>query len=170
MIWNHWPVSLIPCQGKSPLYPDRLTHSALAAADNAVEYGNMVMYGFADGTIDSLIPLAKSWCYPPSLTDVIGCASQGYDKAQRAYMLMADASTISFKLKGFEGSPIVNPCFVTKNRGESNAELRLNGKKVEHGKDFRYGHSYGPEGTDLIVWLKRETTKPITVSLGSVGH
>jgi hypothetical protein len=68
MTWNHWPVSFITSQGKSSLFPDRVTHSAsIGAADDAVDHGNMAMYGFTNKPIEDLIPLVKSWNNPPSI-------------------------------------------------------------------------------------------------------
>jgi hypothetical protein len=58
--------------------------------------------------------------------------------------------------------------FVIKGWGESDVKLEIDGKEVERGKNFRFGHRNTLEGTDLIVWLKTESTQPIKFSLSSV--
>ncbi len=39
------------------------------------------------------------------------------------------------------------------------------GKRISCGSNFRYGHRRGPEGTNLIVWIKKESIKPAGNSL-----
>ncbi len=126
------------------------------------------MEGMSKKSAKELVPLAKSWLQPAKLEAKSGCSSQGYDRAQRAYMLTAKGSTISVRIKASEKSPVVNPAFVVKNWGDANAALQLNGKKVKRGKDFRVGHRGKLDGTDLIVWFEAESTKPVEVSLSAV--
>ncbi len=171
MTWNHWPVSVIPSQGRSSLFPDRLTHSALAAADNAIDHGNMGMYGFTNKPISALLPLAKSWCNPPALTGTVGCTTRGYNKVQRAYVLEAEFASMSFTLNGSGNSPIVNPCFVVKGWGSNDkASLELNGKDVPPGRNFRQGIVRDTDGEQmLVVWIKADSEKPMEVSISEVG-
>ena len=63
----------------------------------------------------------------------------------------------------------MNPAFVIKNWGKSDVELKVDGKKINHGKDFRFGHRRTLEGTDLIVWFKAESEKPLKVTISSAG-
>ncbi len=37
--------------------------------------------------------------------------------------------------------------------------LRIDGKDIPRGKDFRFGHNKTLEGTDLIVWAKTQGDK-----------
>ncbi|MHC4345153.1 MAG: hypothetical protein ACYSUP_10755 [Planctomycetota bacterium] len=64
-----------------------------------------------------------------------------------------------------EDSPLVNPAFVVRNWGEKKARFQINGKTVERGKNFRYGHRHTLEGTDLIVWIKLESTQQVELSI-----
>ncbi len=141
MTWNHWPVAFINSQGKSSLFPTRITHSALCAADNAVDHGNMAMYGFTNGAVSKLVPLVKSWNNPAKVSKTAGCQSQGYDKVQRAFVLVADDDQITFEINATADAPLVNPCFVIKNieSRKSKAALEIDGKKIFVGKDFRQG-------------------------------
>lgn len=171
MTWNHWPVAMITSQGKRSLFPDRVTHSALCAADNAVDHGNMAMYGFTDKPIAALFDLVKSWCNPPAVGQTEGCQSTGYDKEQRAYVLELTSDDLSFRLEVSKESPVVNPCFVIKNwNSKSLARLELNGNKIEQGKAFRQGIVYDTDGTrTLVVWTKITSTEPIGVSINPIS-
>ena len=171
MTWNHWPVAMIASQGKSSLFPDRVTHSALCAADNAIDHGNMAMYGFTDKPITALFDLVKSWCNPPSVKKTEGCQSKDYDKAQRAYILNSTSDDLSFRLEASKESPVVNPCFVIKNwNSKSLAHLELNGKKIEQGKTLRQGIVYDTDGTrTLVVWAKIASTEPMRVSINPIS-
>ncbi len=171
MTWNHWPVAMIASQGKSSLFPDRVTHSALCAADNVIDHGNMAMYGFTDKPITDLFDLVKSWCDPPSVKKTKGCQSKGYDKAQRAYILNSTSGALSFQLAASKDSPVVNPCFVIKNwNSKSLAHLELNGARIEQGKDLRQGIVYDTDGTrTLVVWAKIASTEPMRVSINPVS-
>jgi len=63
---------------------------------------------------------------------------------------------------------VVNPAFVIKSWGESDAELKVNGKKLKRGEDFRFGHRHTLEGCDLVVWIKTESTEPTQITLTPV--
>jgi len=65
---------------------------------------------------------------------------------------------------------VFNPAFVIKNWGESDAKLRINGKKIEQGKNFRVGLRRRLEGSDLIVWIKTKSTEPVTIALVPVAN
>ncbi|MHC4186308.1 MAG: hypothetical protein ACYSR4_10305, partial [Planctomycetota bacterium] len=70
-----------------------------------------------------------------------------------------------FELAASEESPVVNPSFVIKGWGETGATLKLNGKQIKRGRKFRFGHSHNLDSTDFVVWIKKKSTKPITISL-----
>jgi hypothetical protein len=83
------------------------------------------------------------------------------------------ASTLSileFELAASKDSPVVNPAFVIKNWGDIDAQLKIDGKETKCGKDFRTGLRHSLEGTDLIVWLKIQSTEPVQISLSSVAN
>ncbi|MDP6134250.1 MAG: LamG domain-containing protein [Candidatus Marinimicrobia bacterium] len=167
MTWNHWPVAFINSQGKRSLFPDRATHSALCAADNAVDHGNMAMYGFTNKGVDSLLPLVKSWCNPPEISDLSGANKAAYDKDQRAYIIDKESDKISFVLNGSEKTPVHNVCLVIKNWSDkNNAALLINDKKMEKGKSFRQGIVYDTNGNEtLILWYKLNSTKPVSMKI-----
>ncbi|MHC4912732.1 MAG: hypothetical protein ACYTE5_06970, partial [Planctomycetota bacterium] len=172
--WNHYPVTQAPCDGRFCVSPDRVAHSALGAADNIVETGSVLLYGFTDKNAKSLIPLARSWNHAPKIINTTGAKNIGYDKGQRAYVLKAkpQASKISFKLDASVKSPVVNPCFVIKNwQTECNAAVKIDGKAQRSGSAFRQGNIRDTNGTlTKIIWLKTEAINPIRISLASVKN
>ena len=174
--WNHWPVSQIPSDGRKVMGPDRPSHSSLsnykpqAAPGEGDSYIAVSLYGMTDKGIESLIPLARSWNCPAKLNLMAaGFESEGFNKYERAYVLSrkdsGSPSTLKFELAASEKSPIVNPAFIIKNWDAPAAELAINDEPVERGKDFRLGRRRTLETTDLVVWIKKETAAPITVSL-----
>jgi len=176
--WNHWPVAQMPSDGRYASFPDRTSHSSLthvALPTYKEDFGDrpfeerLLMEGMSNKSPKELIPLAKSWLQPAELEAKSGCASAGFDRGQRAYLLTAKDSTISVLIKASGKSPVVNPAFVIANWGKKDATLTVDGKKIKRGKDFRFGHRHRLEGTDLIVWLKAESAKPLKISLSSVN-
>lgn len=118
--------------------------------------------------------LGRSWNFPAELK-MSGktFASKGYDKNQRVYVLTkrSNAPTMAnleFELAASDRSPVLNPGLVVKNWGSAGVKLLLNGTEVLRGKDFRFGHHRTLEGTDLIVWIKAESTRPVKVVLEQV--
>lgn len=47
--------------------------------------------------------------------------------------------------------------------GVPESVVKFDGKNISRGKDFRFGHRHRLEGSDLIVWVKKKTTKPIKI-------
>jgi hypothetical protein len=124
----------------------------------------IMMEGMSDKSPEELVPLAKSWLRPAKLEVKSGCTSEGYDRAQRAYVLAAAGPEISVVVKASKRRPMINPAFVIENWGEADAALSIDGEKIKCGENFRYGHRKTAEGSDLIVWIKKESTKPVQVS------
>ncbi|MHC4644547.1 MAG: LamG-like jellyroll fold domain-containing protein [Planctomycetota bacterium] len=178
--WNHWPVAQLPNDGRRTPVPDRPSHSSLAQSieDSAAikhdeenkTFTAVHLCGMSEKTVPELVPLARSWHYPAHLILTAGAfASEDYDPYQRAYVLSCSRpgkpSNLEFTLAAAEDSPVINPAFVIADWGESGATLKVNGKKVERGRNFRFGHSHTLEGTDLVVWINKQATEPIVISI-----
>ncbi len=168
--WNHWPVSQVPSDGRIARSADRFTSSAITSPEppmkrtrEGVLEGSFIM-GLTNQCLETLAPLARSWLLAPELRDVsAGFRSMGYNRHERAYVLRntrAECSTLEFEVTAKDKSPIVNPTFVVKNWGRSDLELKIGARTVQPGKALRYGHHDTMEGTDLILWIKIESTKP----------
>jgi len=178
--WNHWPVGQIANDGRRTGVPDRPAHSSLAqgiedspaivADKQKGRYTAVHLVGMTKRPVEKLARLARSWNQPAKLTVNSGdFEGQGYNVYQRAYELVSTnkgkPSSLQFTLAATEDTPVVNPAFVIKNWGDSDVELKINGKPVKRGKRFRFGHNHDMQDSDLIVWLKRKSTKPLTISI-----
>jgi len=184
--WDHWPVSQVASDGRAATSPDKPSHSSLChiglpgmATAQWKDYASgeqwrtkIMLHGLTDKPIDELVPLAKSWLNPAELV-VTGsaCRSKGYDPTQAAYVLSCDKGPerIQLELKAEVDSPLVCPAFVLENWGNSGVKLTVNGSKAEPGKDFRFGHRDTPNGADLIIWLDKQTDRPVKLSLSPVS-
>ncbi len=178
--WNHWPVAQIASSGRPCLAPDRPSHSSLshiiwpASQPGENTQSELLLSGLTAKSPRELLPLAKSWLSPPRV-DVAGDGfrSGGYDAAERAFVLLHDASAklapLVMTLQASEVSPGVNPAVVIKNWGDGEARITLDGKPRPVGSDLRVGHVRRLEGTDLIVWFQTEATKPLHVSVTPAG-
>lgn len=168
-IWNHWPVSQIPSDGRIALALDRVSSSAILspeppetkrARDGAVE-GRFLM-GLTNQPVAAMLPVARAWLQSPELK-VLGedFANDGYSRDDRAYHLHRLAqgnARLELELKASEKSPAVNTAFVVDGWGSGGVAVRLNGKPVKEGKDFRVGHIDRTEGSSLVFWIRDQFT------------
>jgi len=165
--WNHYPVAQTYSDGRSANAPDRTAHSSLSWGDPG---GEAAMYGMTYKPAESLVNLARSWNYPPELNVTGDAESQGYDYTQRAYILNAEeeGSRLDLEFEASDEEPLCNLALVVNNWGDSDAALKLNGKNVPRGKDFRYGIEYDIEGNgNLIVFLKVKSKGTTKVTLSA---
>jgi hypothetical protein len=186
--WDHWPVSQDASDGRGARSAEKPSHSSLChialPGKSTAEwepyemsenmFTKLMMHGMTDKKVGDLVPLANSWLSAPELKlEGNGFESKGYDQTQMAYMIESTepgaSSSLDITLEASQGSPVVNPAFVIKNWGDAGAELRMNGATLERGTNFRYGIEYRLESTDLVVWIKKESTEPVTLSLTPVG-
>jgi hypothetical protein len=169
----------MPSDGRYASFPDRTAHSSLThvwVPKFKEEFGDtpydqrLLMEGMSNKSPEELVPLAKSWLSPAELEVKSGCTNQGYDRAQGAYLLTATDSTVSVRIDASEDSPVVNPAFVIKDWGQAGATIEVDGKPVPRGKDFRFGHPRTVKDKDLVVWVRTESTAPVTISLSQVSR
>ncbi len=167
-MWNHWPMHLVPSDGRFAVATDRVTHFSLAANDASNKFGSMVLYGFTRDAIGSLVPLARSWTHPPDITAVSGCKSAGYRKESRDFVLLAEKEAMSVKIAATEESPLVNPCFTIRNWGHRGAaEVKVTGAEA---KDVRQGVITDTDGTEtLVVWLEIAATSDVTFNISGAN-
>jgi hypothetical protein len=165
--WNHWPVSLVPSDGRFAVAHDRVTHFALGANDPAPIHGAMVHYGFTNNKIDALIPLARYWQNPPIVTKVAGGKSKGFIKEEKAYYFDSiDSETLSFNIDANSDSPVVNPVLVLQNCNAQNPEIKINGKFLEPGDSLRTGREYDVNGKPkTIIWMNYTTNQPVQIEI-----
>ena len=174
--WNHWPVAQIASSGRPCVAPDRPSHSSLShiywdAYENTKDtMSKLLLNGLTTKPPSELVPLAKSWLSPPQ-TEVSGEGfhSQGYDPAERAFVLARDADakleSLDLTIKASVESPAVNPAIIIKNWGDGDARMTLDGNPLAPGKGLRFGHIQRLEGTDLVVWIQTQAVKPLRIKL-----
>jgi hypothetical protein len=176
--WNHWPVAQVRSSGISAVAPDRPSHSSLSHIywDPYTQTGNsmtkILLHGLTTKSAAELVPLAKSWLSSPSVELAgPGFQSQGYDPTQRAFVIVRESgsssSQVRFLLRASSESPLLHPAFVVQNWGDAEPKLSIDGKPVPRGANFRYGFVPHLEGSDLVVWLAMESTKPTRVEFAA---
>ena len=167
--WNHWPVAQAVSDGRSAIAPDQAAHSSLSWGDTDFD---AALYGMTDKDPKTLVRLARSWNFPAEIK--LSKPSSGtcqYDMTQRAYIIDAKNNTesLKFNLNAREDSPVLNPAFVISNWVNSDIRLTINGKVINHGKDFRYSIQYDVEGNpSVIVWIKYLAEKAVEFELAPI--
>jgi hypothetical protein len=178
--WNHWPVSQqIRSNGRWAIAPDRASHSSLAHIQSWQPYEEtdkgvtmLMLNGLTDKAAADLVPLAKSWLSPAAM-EVAGDVfrSEGYDATERAFVVARPAAsatapaTAPVTLRATPGSPLVNPAIVVRNWGTSGAEIEIDGARAPAGKDVRVGQVHRLDGDDLVVWVRKESTTPVRITI-----
>jgi hypothetical protein len=165
--WNHWPVARISSDGRYAMAPDQAAHSSLSWV---TQPKGAFLYGMTDLTPEKLLPTAKAWIHPPPLnTTGAAFTNKGYSQDQRAYLLQRaqPAANLEAELAGSADTPVVNPALVIAGWGDRNATLTVDGVAVPRGSNFRYGHRRTLDTTDLIVWIKTVSDKPLKLALAA---
>jgi len=174
--WNHWPVAQIASSGRPCVAADRASHSSLshlywkAYSTNGDTETKILMDGLTTHSIAELIPVAKSWLSPAKMEVASdGYKNETYDPTQRAYLVAkaAPESTAELKLifDATAASPLYDPAIVVKNWGGGAAQLKIDGKPVSWGKSYREGHIYKLQGTDLVIWMQKESIETVHVEI-----
>jgi len=165
--WNHWPVSLLPSDGRFAVAHDRVTHFALGANDQAPMHGSMVHYGFTTNKIDALIPLARYWQNPPPVKKVTGGKSVGFVKEEKAYYFNSiDANKLGFTIEANSNAPLINPVLVLENYKVEKLEIKINGMPVKPDNAIKTGIEHDVNGkAKTIIWINYTTTQPVQIEL-----
>ncbi|MHC4251319.1 MAG: tetratricopeptide repeat protein [Planctomycetota bacterium] len=148
--------------------------------------GEIWLNGFIDADGDpakDLPALSRSWWNAPPVAVVErnGVVAHGYDVGARAYLIDVEKAkspkAAHVALAGSARSPVVNPTFLINNWGTKTPELKIDGKAVSQGKDFRAGRyetldlEDGREWKDvLVVWAKFRADKPTRFTIQPKGH
>lgn len=173
--WNHWPVAQIASSDRPCVTSDRPSHSSLshlfwktyAQTENTAT--KILLDGLTTKRLPDLIPLAKSWLSPPALElQGKGYSSEGYDPAQRAYLLEAESGaskTLRISLNATNESPLCGTAILIRNWGEDAPSLSIDGKRVLWDKAFRDALIHRMDDTDLLVWIEKQSTRPVQIAL-----
>jgi len=175
--WNHWPVAQVPGDGRWVSTPDRPSHFNLTTFVQWNDYKRtrktrtrIMLQGMTDKKAAELVPLAKSWLQAPKMRISSKSYTGGtYDQSERAYLIertdQDNVSTCTFVLEASKESPLLNPAVIIKNWGRQPSRLLLDGKEILPGEDFRQGIRTGPYGDDLIIWMRLDRQKSVTITI-----
>jgi hypothetical protein len=165
--WNHWPVARIASDGRYAMAPDQAAHSSLSWVSQPE---GALLYGMTDKTPVEMLPVARAWIHPPALTTTgRSFAINGYNPDQRAYRVkrVQPGGRLEVDVAASAESPLVNPALVIQDWGDHEAALTIDGAEVPRGREFRYGHRRTLDGTDLVVWIKAASEKPVRITVAA---
>lgn len=181
-VWDHWPVNMIPSDGRFQLHPD---HYASAAILSPSMKGTWIegpgptktaffLFGLTRKSPSQLAALDRSWLEPPALQIADGAYTGSYDAGQRAYLLTLSSDVesqtarmnkiVRLTVRASDASPFVNGAFILTGWGESDAEVSINGKILRK-PEVLSGHNPRLEGSDLAVWIQRESSQPFILTI-----
>jgi hypothetical protein len=163
--WNHWPVAQTISDGRSANAPDRTAHSSLSWGD---PNGDAAMYGMTNQNPETLVKLAKSWNRPPSVKMLNNnYVFNKYDYTQRAYCFdNKSGGALNFEILASDGQPLENLVIIVNNWEDGKSELKLDGKSINQGKNFRQAIEYDVEGNQkFIVYIKYKSTETTKIEL-----
>lgn len=164
---NHWPVAMIPSDGRTCLVPDRTASFSPCIAsppvheddDNRSHTG--WLWGTCVGTVGDVLPFARASARPP---DVIA-RGEALRVIDRAYTLDGPYP-VDIEIRGSAASPLVRPAFVAKRWGAGPPRVKLGGSELAPGRDYRFGHVRTLDGDDLVVWLNETLDRTDRLRLG----
>ena len=182
----HKLTHLIPC---FPAGSDRKTGYFLAGlgqmtcAEHWQVTKDSISEIWLNGCTDSREPakelaaLARSWQNAPKMSLIAdnGAEVQGYSIGERVYLAdvlkVKGSKSVAVELAASEDSPAVNPAFLINKWGKAKPRLKVDGKIMRAGTDFRFGY-YKTLGTEdgrvwkdaLIMWVKLHSTKPVQIA------
>jgi hypothetical protein len=128
--------------------------------------------------VKEIVPLAWSWIAAPRLTmedlepsyDV-----KPYDAAQRAYIVPREGRgpvELEFELDDYSYEAplrIVNPAFIVRDWGKSDVVVKVNGERIERGKDYKVGYEETASGIDLVIWVEMKSTEQARFAISPAG-
>lgn len=171
---NHFPVGQARCDGRTTRMADRPSHCSgfpisdpvINEEEDADRFYWCGLYGMNKMDIPQLVQLGRSWAFAPELSFAgAGMVSSGYDRSRRCYQLQNRSekpSHIEFTLNGSEESPVINPAFYIQHWNAAEAEVWVNGKRID---DCEMGLNHKLTGTDLVVFLWMQADFPLSIKI-----
>jgi hypothetical protein len=93
----------------------------------------------------------------------------GYDLSQRAYVLACPnpgrPEAAACELQASEETPLANVVLYIERWGDGDAAVKVDGQPVERGQTLKVGHVRTIEGTDLVVWVRKASVRPVKIDL-----
>ena len=137
---NHWPVSMIPSDGRFVLAAHQVTSSAITSPEppqvRNPETGDLegrFIMGLTQEEITAILPLAQFWLNPPSIDKIsTDFLVEGFDRNERAYIIknkQAKSIPMELVIPAGKDNPVFNPVFIVQNWGKSFKQSQ-NGRKT----------------------------------------
>ena len=160
---NHWPVAMIPSDGRTSMVPDRVSSlspciSRPITHEESERGSASWLWGMCDGTVADVLRVARYWSVSPKATVT-------FDRQQHAYVLSAQTAPVEANIDASSESPLEYPAFVVEQWGGASPQVRVNGEILNR-EEYRTGFRQNLKGNDLIVWVNRTFEKPVRVEVG----
>ena len=98
-VWDHWPVNLIPSDGRFALYPDHFGSAAILSpnlketwTEGPASKSASFLFGLSTRSAAQLAMLDRSWQHAPELSFKDASGSARYDPDQAAYQIVLGRS------------------------------------------------------------------------------
>jgi concanavalin A-like lectin/glucanase superfamily protein len=177
-VWDHWPVNQAPTDGRYALFPDHFASAAVMSPDPTAwidgpgpTKSSYFLFGLTKQSAAELALLDRSWLKPPAVKISSGELTAKFEPSQRAYILEPTSAgptnlkqKVYLTLEATDQSPAVNPAFVIKDWGDFPATVRVDGKPLPQ-NSLRTGLVHRLEGTDLVMWVRTQSTRPIRLTI-----
>ena len=174
----HWPVNIHHSFGELGLNDIYTSHAATSNAYQWADYAlgsnfasRVLLTGMENLNNTELARLANSWDNHANLTTVTGATNNGYNKAERAFILNASQSTIAFTINASAANPVHNPAFVIKNwNSQQAATLKVNGVTQTNIEEFKQGIFTDTDGTEtLVIWVDMVSETPLNIEISEIS-
>jgi len=63
----------------------------------------------------------------------------------------------------------MNGCFIIKNWGNEEPVVEVDGRVLKKGNGYRVGKIRTFEGSDLILWIEKESAVPVKIKISSLN-
>ncbi len=177
-VWDHWPVNQVPTDGRYALFPDHFASAAVMSPDPKVwvqgpgpSKSACFLFGLTNQSATDLAVLDRSWLQPGAVTITSGDFTAKFDRSQRAYVLVRNPTgatnpkqKLTLTLEASDQSPAENPAFVIKDWGDFPATVKIGGKNLPP-DGLRTGLVHRLEGTDLVIWVRTQSTRPMRLMI-----
>ncbi len=166
--FNHWPMSYVISDGHQAHTVDRTTSTSMFWLDTKENFyekrenmhSKIYLHGMTKTGVEGLADLAKAWVSPAKIEILQGAKEITFDQSQKAFIVDADGSDLSFIVNASAKNTLLNPCFIIRNwQGGSKAVIELNGETLPEDK-YRQGITRDTKGNrQLVIWMEFKSQK-----------
>jgi len=170
--WNHWPLALVPGDGRWVVHNDQPSHFNLTTFTQWKDYRmdervktRIMLHGMWDKPPQDLVPLARSWLQHPLLELKQGNAR--YEPAERAYVISgAGPGRVEGTLFASDAHPAIGLALVLNGARLDAPAIQIDGKALQAGRDFQCGTIQERDQWKTIIWFGRTFTQEATIRIG----